>query len=140
MTDTDADDADDAFACDLQVRFRDLDPMGHVNNAIYVTYLEQARAEYFEAVIGESLRDVPTVLVTVTIDYRAEITLGDPVTVRLSVGDLGRSSIPMVYEIRAGGDLAATAETVQVVVDESGDSRSIPEEWRDRIRSRRTDD
>ena len=55
-------------------------------------------------------------------------------TVALWTRDLGESSLDLAYEVRAGGEVAATAETVQVVVDDEGtESRPIPAEWRERI-------
>ena len=117
---------------DIQVRFRDIDSMDHVNNAVYATYLEQARAAFYDKVFGEPLTDVDSVLATLTIDYRAPIELGDRVTVSVAVTELGRSTIPMEYEITLeDGTVAATAETVQVAFDrEEGTSRPIPEAWR----------
>ncbi|XVH31972.1 acyl-CoA thioesterase [Haloferacaceae archaeon DSL9] len=123
------------FTTEVPVRFRDLDTMGHVNNAVYATYLEQARVDYFRDVIGEGLHEVNSVLATLSIEYRRPVQLADSVTVSIAVPQLGKSSIPMEYEIRAGGELAATAETVQVAVDpETERSRPIPASWRDRIR------
>lgn len=130
---TDAFDIDPDHVTDLQVRFRDIDSMGHVNNAVYATYLEQARADYFAEVVGQRLHAVSTVLVNLSIDYRRPIEWGDGVAVALAVSDLGESSIPMTYEVRADGDLAATAESVQVRVDDDGNATPIEDEWRDRI-------
>ncbi len=127
---------DDAFTTSVDVRFRDLDTMGHVNNALYATYLEEARSAYYRDVIGQSLPEVDTVLAHLSIDFRAPIELEDTATVLLTVPELGGSSIPMDYEVRTDEDLAATAETVQVVWDrEVGGSKPIPEDWRDRIES-----
>jgi acyl-CoA thioester hydrolase len=126
---SDAFDAD--FECDVQVRFRDIDPMNHVNNAVYATYLEQARTSLYEARLGVDLGAVDTVLAHLSIDFRAPIELDDDVTVAIAIGDVGRSSIPMDYEIRAGGAVAATGHTVQVVFDrETGESAAVPDEWR----------
>lgn len=126
---------EDAFTVSVPVRFRDLDPMGHVNNAVYATYLEHARARYFRDVIGESLPTADTVLVHLSIDYRAPIDLDDEsVTVALWISRLGESSIPMEYEVRAGDRVAATAETVQVAFDrDAAESKPIPRDWRDAI-------
>ncbi|MFC4451274.1 acyl-CoA thioesterase [Halorussus aquaticus] len=126
--------ADYEYTTELDVRFRDLDAMGHVNNAVYATYLEQARADYYADIIDVPLPEADTVLVNLSIAYQRPITADERVTVALGVGDLGESSIPMEYEIRTGEGVAATAETVQVVFDrETGDSRPIPQDWRDRI-------
>ncbi|WP_254768357.1 acyl-CoA thioesterase [Salinilacihabitans rarus] len=126
------------YAVDVDVRLRDIDFMGHVNNAVYATYLEQARAAFFEDVIGESLVTADTVLANLEIDYRRPIDADESVTVALGVPEPGTSSLPMEYEVRADGERAATARTVQVIVDrETGRSREMPPEWRDRIRAHR---
>ena len=140
MTDSD----DSAFAADhlteMQVRFRDIDAMGHVNNAVYATYLEQARTEYYRDVIGAKLSEVDTVLARLELDYASPIELGEEVTVATAIGELGRSSVPMDYEVRADGRVAATGHTIQVVFDrETGDSKPIPEEWREKIAAARFD-
>lgn len=126
---------DHAFRVEVPVRFRDLDPMGHVNNAVYATYLEHARTRYFQEVIGEPLVDADTVLVHLSIDYRRPIAIDDDtVEVAMRIPRLGESSIPMEYEIRAGGDVAATATSVQVAIDPTGsESEPIPVAWRSAI-------
>ncbi len=125
------------FTVELPVRFRDLDPMSHVNNAVYATYLEHARARYFRTVVGEPLPTADTVLVHLSIDYRSPVGLDDDqVTVALSIPRLGESSIPMEYEVRVDDTVAATAETVQVAYDRAaGESKPIPDGWRSAIES-----
>ena len=125
---------DDAFTTTVDVRFRDIDAMGHVNNAVYATYMEEARTAYFDAVLDASLAAVDSVLANLELEFRRSVELDDEVTVAVRVPELGRSSIPMEYEIRADGDVAAVGEAVQVAVDpETGSSRPIPDEWRERI-------
>jgi acyl-CoA thioester hydrolase len=105
--------------------------MGHVNNAVYATYLEQARVDYYADVLGVGLDDIDTVLVNLEIDYRHEVTLADEtVTVGMGVRSIGESSVVVGYELRAGDRIAATAETTQVYVDPAaGESRPLPEAW-----------
>ena len=123
------------FEVEIDVRFRDLDAMGHVNNAVYATYLEQTRVEYIEDVIGEPLMETGAVLADLHIDYERPIDWGETVTVAVRADDPGTSSIPMTYEIRADGEVAATAETHMVIIDrETGDPTPMPEAWRERIR------
>lgn len=125
---------DHAFTAPVEVRFRDIDKSGNVNNAVYATYLEQARARYYDEVLDRVLSDVPTVIVSLSIDYHAPIGPTDSVTVGVRVPRLGGSSIPMEYEIRANGEAASAAETVQVYTDpETGRASQIPDAWRDRI-------
>ena len=118
----------------IDVRLRDVDFMGHVNNAVYATYLEEARASFFTDVIGESLVTADTVLANLSIDYREPINDGQTVHISMTIGSLGRSSIHMEYELRVDGELVATATTVQVVVSrDDGSSRPIPAAWRTRM-------
>ena len=122
------------YTVDIEVRFRDLDPMEHVNNALYVTYLEQARARFYEEVIGVPLAEINTVLADLQVSYEQAIDGVGSVRVGLRVGELGTSSIPMEYEIRApdGDPRYATASTVQVYFDpETGDSEPIPDRYRE---------
>ncbi|WP_049925387.1 acyl-CoA thioesterase [Halopiger goleimassiliensis] len=129
----------DQYETEIDVRLRDVDFMGHVNNAVYATYLEEAREAYFADVLGVSLTDVETVLVSLSIEYDRPIEADENVTIALEVSELGTSSVPMTYEVRADGETAATARTVQVLVDpETGDSRPLPSEWRSRIESSRS--
>lgn len=122
------------YSTDLQVRFRDIDAMGHVNNAVYATYLEQARTEFFSEVLSENLADVPTVLARLELSYERPITLGQSVTATVDVPRLGESSLPIEHEILADGERAATGESIQVFVDpDTGESRPIPERVRERI-------
>lgn len=119
---------------EIDVRFRDFDLMGHVNNAVYATYLEQARVEYVEDVVGEPLMNTGAVVADLHIDFERPIDWGDSVTVAVRAGELGTSSIPLEYEIRVDGEVAATAETLMVLFDrDAGESTPIPDEWRERI-------
>lgn len=122
------------YVAEVPVRFRDIDPMDHVNNALYVTYVEQARAEYYEDVIGLTLGEADTVLAHLEIDYVDPIKLGDVVEVAMRTEELGESSIPMTYELRVDDHVVATAETVQVAFDrQSGEPVPVPGEWRKRV-------
>lgn len=122
------------FSSDIQVRFRDIDAMGHVNNAVYATYVEQARTEYFHRILDVGLDAVPTVLARLELSYERPVRLEQSVTVTIDVPEIGRSSLPMEYEIHADGERAATATSVQVFIDpETGESSPIPERFRERI-------
>lgn len=111
----------------LQVRFRDCDPLGHVNNAVYLTYLEQARFNLWRAQLGfvarvasdPGPRGVGFILARVEFDFRAQSHYGDELEVRLSLEGFGRTSFTYTYEIRdvATGALVATARTVLVRFD-----------------------
>lgn len=125
-----------SFVTEVDVRFRDIDPMDRVNNAVYVTYIEQARAEYYREVLDIGLGDAETVLARLAVDYEQGVEEGETVAVHMRTEELGTASIPMQYELRVDGSVVARARTVQVCFDpETGESRPIPTGWRERIRA-----
>jgi acyl-CoA thioester hydrolase len=122
------------YVTEVDVRFRDLDLMGHVNNAVYASYLEEARVAYYDDVIGVGVRELGFVLARLEIDYERPVRHGDEVRVGLRTADLGERSMETEYLIEADGDTAATAESVQVAVDEDGSPTKVPDGWRESIR------
>jgi acyl-CoA thioester hydrolase len=112
----------------IEIRWRDLDAFRHVNNAVYLTYLEEVRDEWIDRVAGEGLEH--WVLARVAIDFRRELTQADDqVVVRCRLERIGRSSVHTREEIRAfDGTLAAEASSVVVARDLStGRSRPLTE-------------
>jgi acyl-CoA thioester hydrolase len=93
-----------------RVRFSDCDPMGHVNNAVYSTYLEQARL----AVLGGLDRFI---LARVEIDFRAELRAGEEVEVATRCSRLGTKSFDLEHVVRADGRVVAEAKSVLVGYD-----------------------
>ena len=88
------------FTARVEVRFRDCDPMGHVNNAVYNTYLEVARFKYWRAVFGDLVRGGTSFIVArMEMDYRAPAEPGDELEVRLRVDGIGRSSFVIAAQI-----------------------------------------
>lgn len=123
-----------AMEVEIPVRYRDIDTVHHVNNAVYVTYLEQARVEYIDHVLETSAVEPQFVIATITVDYKRPILLDQQVVVSLSVTDIGTSSIEMEYEIRADSEVAATASSVMVTVSsEEKTSKPVPDDWRENI-------
>lgn len=123
-----------AYRVDVRVRYRDLDHMAHVNNAVYATYLEEARVGYFRDVIGVPVDEATVALASLELSFERRITLSDSVEVAVRVPELGETSLPMTYEVRADGDLAATGETVLVALDpDTNRPRGLPPAWRERI-------
>lgn len=113
--------------CPVEVRFRDCDPMGHVNNAVYLTYLELARFAYWKAAdIGRLAGEVSYIIARVEIDFRTPATTGQILDVAVAVTGFGRTSFRMAYELRDGdGRLVATAKSVQAAYD-YGAGRTVP--------------
>lgn len=124
------------YSCPVTVRFRDCDPMGHVNNAVYLTYLEIARFAYWNDVGGgREFGDVSFIVASAHIDYKASAVTGDVVTIHLGITRFGRTSFDVEYElVDREGRLIATAKTVQVMYD-YGQNRSVPvlDEFRHRV-------
>lgn len=105
---------------DLRVRFRDADAMGHVNNAVYLSYLEEARLEYFRRVFGAKRpADIGFIVARVEIDYRSPALIGEILTAGVKVSRLGGASFAMDYAIieKASRRLVAEARSVQVCYD-----------------------
>ena len=104
----------------LHPRFRDTDAMGHINNAVYVTYLEVARQEYWARVAGNTdYQKVPFILAHVTCDFRSEALMNEVLVISIRCPWIGGKSFAFAYEIRdqATGRLVVEAETVQVCYD-----------------------
>jgi acyl-CoA thioester hydrolase len=116
----------------IEIRWRDVDNFGHVNNSVYLTYLEEVRDEWLERALGEGT-SWDFVLARVAIDFRRELRQEDDVViVRCGLAGLGNSSVQLREEVlTASGELAAEAETVVVARDRAtGRSRSLTEEER----------
>ena len=119
--------ADFPFVLREHVRFRDLDSFGHVNNAVYSTYLEQARHE-----VAGDLSSV--ILARVEIDFRSEIRAGEVVEVHSRCSRIGTKSFELEHEIRVDGRLAAEAKSVLVGFDyERRESAPLTDELRERL-------
>lgn len=113
----------------IPIRWRDVDSYGHVNNAVYLTYLEECRDRLVEDLFGPKAWDF--VLARVAIDYRSELTQADRfVTVRCGVSGFGRSSVKTWERIeKADGSAAAESESVIVPRDgTTGGSRPLTDE------------
>jgi len=115
-------------AFDLSPRFRDTDAMGHINNAVYVTYLEVARQEYWKRISRvQDYRRVPFILANVTIDFRSEALVNEQLEVAVRCEWIGTRSFAFAYEIREKSSrrLVVEAVTVQVCYDYEA-KRSLP--------------
>ena len=116
------------FEHELEVLFRDCDPMGHVNNAVYLTYLEAARFAWWRNAFGaQGLTERGFIVARVEIDYRKAALPGDRLLVRLRVEDIGRSSFKVGYEVLNARtrELVAEAKSVQVAFDYA-QGKSVP--------------
>lgn len=123
----------------IEVRYADLDPQGHVNNAKYLTYIEQARTQYVRRLglwPGGSFMDFGIILADVQMTFKSPITFGQPVRVGARVTQIGNKSFRMEYclEDAVDGKELASGSSVLVAFDyHSGKTVPVPEEWRKAI-------
>jgi acyl-CoA thioester hydrolase len=117
----------------IEIRWRDMDAYGHVNNAVYLNYLEEARDAWVQSVLGEVSDTWDLVLAHVEIDFRSELTQEDgAVLVRCGLESVGRSSIrTREAVVKLDGTISAEAAAVIVPRDrDAGRSRPITDEER----------
>ena len=122
----------------IQVRFRDTDAFGHVNNAVFFTYIELARIRYLLDVLrpDRPFDRLPLILARVELDFRSPIMFGEDVEVETGVDRIGRSSIAMSHRMTAGDDhrLVGDAQSVLVTYDYAvARPIPVPDEWRRNI-------
>jgi acyl-CoA thioester hydrolase len=131
------------FSFPVEVRFRDLDALGHVNNAVYLTYLESARIAYWFHVTGTSrLQDLDMILARVELDYRSPVSMGEALDVSVRCVSIRRASFVMGFEARerGAGRLVAEARKVLVHYDyAAGKSEPLPPELRRLLRAQDPD-
>lgn len=124
------------FVHEVEVRFRDLDPMGHVHHTLPLVYFEEARAAYWREVVGRpGLEDVDYAIGEVALRYHERVRWPGRLRIGVRVSRLGEKSFAMEYEARsAEGVVLVTGRTVQVMFDyATGRSKPIPPEVRRRI-------
>jgi len=121
------------YVHDTEVQYRDLDPRGHVNHAVFVSYLEAAKEAFFADVLDVSLSEAGTAVRHLEVDYLAPIEPGRSVRVSLGPVDVGTTSYTVGYELVVDGATVATAQTVSVLLDDDGEPRPVPDAWRERL-------
>ncbi len=105
------------YAMPIAVRFRDIDGMGHVNNAVYFTYIEAARTEYLMQVMGaKTMGEVDWIVATASLNFRRAVAYGDPIEVRVRPAKVGTTSFTLYYEIWDTRDNAVVADGETVIV------------------------
>ena len=127
----------------IQIRFKDTDKMGHVNNANYLTYIEYARIKYFDDVIGTNVKwshSVGVILARVEIDYKAPVFLRDSIFVYTRCSRLGTKSFTLdwviVREKNGVEEIVAQGNAVLVCYDyEHEKTVALPDQQREKIKS-----
>ena len=113
------------------VRFRDLDAMGHMNNAVYATMIEQARLAFLTP-NGAAVEDM--ILARLEIDFRSPVALGETIEIAVTPARVGTKSFDLDYVLRAADRVVAEAKTVLVAYDyATGSSVELPDEWKERL-------
>ena len=124
----------------MEVRYADLDPQGHLNNAKYLTYFEQARILYFEELglfsKGQSFMEIGVIVADIHIKYRAPVFLGEPIKVGVRTTSIGNKSITLQQTIMGAGDSRMYADGTVILVAydyHSHKTTPVPEDWRRKI-------
>jgi acyl-CoA thioester hydrolase len=123
----------------IQIRFKDIDKMGHVNNAVYLTFIETARVHYFDSVVGHGNKwshQVGLILARTEIDYKAPVFLRDSIVVYTRCSRIGTKSITIdwaiVRENTPTEEIVAKGISVLVCYDyEQNTTIAVPDEHRE---------
>ena len=126
----------------VQIRFKDIDALDHVNNANHITYFELARVKYFDDVVNEQVNwsEQGIILAHIAVDYKARIYFKDNVFVYTKCVRLGNKSFDLAYSLIREKDgketVLATGSSVQVCFDYKNQSTiSIPTSWKKKIQA-----
>jgi acyl-CoA thioester hydrolase len=124
-----------AFVHRDTVRFRDVDAWGHVNNAVYLTYCEDARMAYLAHLgLVRSVEDAQMILARAEIDFRSPTRVGEPIEVGVRPGRLGTKSFVLEYELRAPDRVVAQSTSVLVAYDYTrGEAVRVPAAWKEAL-------
>ena len=109
--------------------------MGHVNNAVFLTYVESARVAFLEHLgAATTLGEMAIIVARVEIDFRAPVRFGDVVEVTVRATRFGDKSFDLEHELRVGDTVVAEARTVLVTYDYAKrEAVEIPSEWREKL-------
>lgn len=125
----------------VTIRFSDLDLFGHVNNAVYLTYFEEARVKYFDEVVGYDYdwSKEGVILARFEVDFILPVLFKDEVFIRTHCCRIGTKSFDLAYELFRIKDqkeiLLASATSVMVMYDYSAKkSILLSEEWRSKLK------
>jgi acyl-CoA thioester hydrolase len=127
----------------IELRFRDLDAVGHVNNVVYLTYMETARIQWWIDVTGpRDFRNFGMILARTEIDYKAPASWGDRLEVGVRCASMRRSSFVLEFRVAepGGGRVFAEARKVLVHYDyEAARSVPLPADLREKLKAQDPD-
>jgi acyl-CoA thioester hydrolase len=123
------------FSTSIKIRFRDLDAFGHVNNAVYFTYMEVARTDYFTHVglLNNEWPPIFFIIAEAMCQFKAPIQMDTLLTIHVRVSGLRNSSFSMEYQFidQATAQILALGRTAQVMYDYTANrSVPLPADWR----------
>ena len=125
----------------IEIRFSDIDKFGHVNNAKYLTFLEQARISYFNTVIGKNneWQNTGIILAKAEIDFLIPILLDDKIEIEIAITKLGNKSFEISYKIIKNENqklsIMAIAKTILVCYSyKLNTTIAIPIEWVEKVK------
>jgi acyl-CoA thioester hydrolase len=127
------------FIHTLAVRFGDCDMYRHVNNAVYLTYFEEARGYFWRELRGAAFTGYDFIVAEITCTYRAPAVVGEALAIAVTVDAVGTKSFTLGYRITGQGErLIATGRSVQVAYDhEAQRSHPLPADVRASLEARR---
>ena len=121
------------FDTEVPLRWVDVDSAGVVNNAVFLSLMEQARFSYFSHLGLMTVHRVPFVLAEANVQWLRPGRLGMQVTVAVATTRLGNSSFDMQYEIRNGDEVLCKAKASLVFVDAAMQPSPIPQDFRETL-------
>jgi len=126
------------FTTSLEVRYSDLDPQGHLNNAKYFTFMEHARLKYCLAVgllnPAAGFMGQGQIVAEATCTFKRPARLGEIVDIDVRIASIGNKSAIMEYRLRVGDEVVATGRTVQVAYNyDTNQSIPFPTDWRVKV-------
>ncbi|MCH2224935.1 MAG: acyl-CoA thioesterase [Crocinitomicaceae bacterium] len=127
---------------EIQVRFSDLDVLGHVNNCVYLSYFETARVHYFGELLGYDWDWVKdgVLLVKNQVEYHKPVLLSHCPKITVSLTNMGRKSFQLTYALMVGKTLHASGSSTLVAFDSQiRETVSIPKRMREALESLRTE-
>ena len=124
----------------IEVRYGDLDPQGHLNNAKYLTYFETARINYFVHLglftPGQSFMDVGVIMADARVTFHASVQFGTPIKVGVHTSKIGNKSMTVEQNIvhAETGEVLATGQVILVAFDyHANKTMPIPDVMREKI-------
>ena len=119
-----------------EIRFADIDAMGHVNNAVYFSYFEQARIHFFREMIGGKWNwTTDGILVAHNeIDYKMPVLLNDKIEINTWCSQIGQKSFTVHYEVKRGEETCSFGKSVLVCFNHAEKrTQEIPAIWREML-------